>query len=273
MDRLSVLLMRFGFSTETFFHGEFCGSNRFGERPHIGQLHIVQQGPVLFHHDDGVQLRIDAPTLVLYPRPYAHRLDASAATARLLCADIHLRGAPAPAASALPPFIQLPLAQLPQLRATVELLLAESREGGMGQKLVLDRLCDVLLIQLLRHAAEHEQVSAGRLFGLSSAALSKALTAMHDKPGHNWTVEALAALCGMSRSKFARQFRAEVGDTPAEYLGRQRMLRAQVLLQRGMPVQDIALEVGYSSQPAFTRAFSGKLRMSPRAWLAQNRPA
>lgn len=81
-------------------------------------------------------------------------------------------------------------------------------------------------------------------------------------------MESLATLCGMSRSKFAQRFSTVVGITPAEYLLEQRMTLAKRLLLHGRQVQDVAGDVGYSSQPAFTRAFRTVCRMSPRDWLA-----
>lgn len=78
----------------------------------------------------------------------------------------------------------------------------------------------------------------------------------------------MATLCGMSRSKFAQRFSTVVGITPAEYLLEQRMTLAKRLLLHGRQVQDVAGDVGYSSQPAFTRAFRTVCRMSPRDWLA-----
>ena len=60
------------------------------------------------------------------------------------------------------------------------------------------------------------------------------------------------------------------GCPPAQYLNRLRIARAQELLRQGRLVQDIAVEVGYSSQPAFTRAFRAATQRSPRDWLARD---
>ncbi|WP_219134342.1 AraC family transcriptional regulator [Janthinobacterium sp. UMAB-60] len=269
MDRLSALLLQFGFSADTFFEGTFCGSNHFPAQPGRGHLHLVREGPVTFVHADGTRLRIDAPTLILYPRPQAHGLDTGAGTARLLCATVHLPGDDGAVIDSLPPYLQLPLAQLPAMAGLLDLLFDEAQHGGLGQKLVLNRLCDVLIVQLLRHALAKHLMSAACMLGPSDAALANAMTAMRDHPGHHWTVASLATLCGMSRSRFARQFHAVIGCPPAEYLTGQRMLRAQALLQQGRLVQDVALEVGYASQPAFTRAFRAYSGLSPRDWLAQ----
>lgn len=269
MDRLSALLLRFGFSADTFFQGTFCGNNHFPAQPGRGHLHLVREGPATFVHADGTRLHVDAPTLILYPRPQAHGLHTGAGTAQLLCASVHLAGDGEAAIDSLPACLQVPLAQLPAMAGVLELLFDEAQHGGLGQKLVLNRLCDVLIVQLLRHALANHLMSAACLLDPSDAVLANAMTAMRDHPGHQWTVASLATLCGMSRSRFARQFHAVIGCPPAAYLTGQRMLRAQALLQQGRLVQDVALEVGYASQPAFTRAFRACTRLSPRDWLAQ----
>ena len=269
MDLLSALLLRLDFSADTFFEGVFCGSNHFPAQAGTGHLHLVRQGPATFIHADGTRLLADAPSLVFYPRPLAHGLDTGGGTARLLCATVRLAGGDDAVIDSLPPWLHIPLAQLPAMAGVLELLFDEAQHGGLGRKLVLDRLCDVLIVQLLRHALASGLISAPRLFGLADAALAKALAAMHEHPGRHWTVASLATLCGMSRSRFARQFHAVLGCPPAAYLTGQRMLRAQALLRQGRLVQDVALEVGYASQPAFTRAFRASLGQPPRDWLAQ----
>lgn len=268
MDRLSALLLRFGYTIDTFYRGSFCGDNVLPATPGVGYLHLVRSGRVAFHHDDTPVLQVDEPTLVLYPRPYAHRLQAQP-RAELLCATIAAHAAPEGLVKALPHLVAIPFAQLTALSGTLELLFAQSAEDGLGQKLILDRLFDVLLVQLLRHLLARKVVSERSLFGLADSTLSKALLGMHAEPGKPWTVESLAALCGMSRSKFAQRFHVVVGITPAEYLLEQRMNQARRLLLSGRQVQDVAAVVGYSTQPAFTRAFRAACGMTPRAWLAR----
>jgi len=56
---------------------------------------------------------------------------------------------------------------------------------------------------------------------------------MHEKVEHRWTVESLAAACGMSRSAFAARFKDLVGETPLEYLTSWRMQKASTLLKKG----------------------------------------
>lgn len=269
MDTVSTLLLRLGFSADIFFQGDFCGSNHFPAQPMRGHLHLLRAGTLTLTQQDGSELLLEGPAVAWYPRPHAHGLATGQATARLLCASVHLAGEDA-MVDALPDCLHASVAQLPALGGTLALLFQEARTASPGHALVLNRLCEVLIVQLLRHALECRLISAAALAGLSDAALGKAMEAMQAHPGGKWTVEKLAALCGMSRSRFARQFHAVVGCPPAQYLNQQRIKQAQTLLRLGKLVQDIALEVGYSSQPAFTRAFRAGTRLSPRDWLAQD---
>jgi AraC-like DNA-binding protein len=77
----------------------------------------------------------------------------------------------------------------------------------------------------------------------------------------------LARAAGLTRMHFAAQFRATVGVSPHEYLLRQRIARAQALLQD--PKQrlvDVALSVGFQAQPHFTTVFRRFVGVSPHRW-------
>ena len=269
MDTLSVLLLRLGFSADIFFRGAFCGSNHFPVQPTRGHLHLLRQGTLTLTQDDGTLLQLEGPAVAWYPRPHAHGLSTGGATAELLCASVHL-GSDDTMVRALPDCLHLDLAQLPALSGTLALLFEEAHLGGPGHELVLKRLCEILVVQLLRHALQHKLISSAALPGVFAAGLGKAMQAMRAHPGGKWSVGELAAVCGMSRSRFARQFHEAAGCPPAQYLNRLRIARAQELLRQGRLVQDIAVEVGYSSQPAFTRAFRAATQRSPRDWLARD---
>jgi AraC-like DNA-binding protein len=88
--------------------------------------------------------------------------------------------------------------------------------------------------------------------------------AIHDDPARRWTVEALAAMAGMSRSSFALRFKDKVGSAPMEYLARWRMLLAGDRLEHsGDPISVIARTLGYESESAFSTAFKRAMGCSP----------
>ncbi|TGT70159.1 AraC family transcriptional regulator, partial [Mesorhizobium sp. M8A.F.Ca.ET.161.01.1.1] len=66
--------------------------------------------------------------------------------------------------------------------------------------------------------------------GLGDERLSAALRAMHDRPGHPWTVVDLAKEAALSRSAFFARFNRIVGVAPMEYLLTWRMALARQFL-------------------------------------------
>jgi len=153
---------------------------------------------------------------------------------------------------------------------TLALLFAETERLRCGQRLLADRLFEVLLLQLLRWMLDHPAetgVPTGLLAGLSHPKLAKALVAIHDQPGQPWSLASMAEAAGMSRSAFALAFKTQLGDTPADYLTRWRVSIAQSQLRGGASVKAVADQLGYSGAAALSRAFSQTVGVSPRAWL------
>jgi AraC family transcriptional regulator len=79
----------------------------------------------------------------------------------------------------------------------------------------------------------------------------------------------LAAVAGLSRMHFASQFRVATGLRPHEFLLRQRIRRAEELLQNDtMTIVEIALNVGFQTQAHFTTVFKRFVGYTPRQWRA-----
>lgn len=268
MDRLSRLLASHSFSCSIFYQGDFCGSNDFSGESGIGQIHLVRRGTVSMFHDDSRPIYVDMPALVFYPRGMGHRLYVPpGSTAQLLCANIQFHGGPGSLlAKALPDHLLIPIAEPTSLQHILSILFEEADAPTSGQRIVMDRLCDVLVVHLLRHAVQTKQLSEALLSGFSDPALSAALTAIHDDPAKPWTVESLARLCNMSRSKFAKYFHDVIGTPPADYVTDRRMLLAKKLLRSNKPIKVVAEAVGYAHQPAFTKAFTARVGVSPLKW-------
>ena len=267
VDRLATLLDHFSVSAQVFHAGALCGINQI-EEDNRGQLHLVWQGSVQVLNGDGSQLQIDQPSLLLYPRPLAHRFVTDAAQgAELACAHLAFAGgAASPIARALPACVCLPLQALGSGVALVEALFEEAFSRQCGRQAVLDRLFEVVLVHVLRQLMEQGHARSGMLAGLSDARLRLALVAMHEAPQRDWSLQMLAAAAGMSRSVFARAFHDTVGSTPGQYLQEWRIALVQRGLRQGRPLKRLADEVGYGSEAALSRAFKAQVGATPRAW-------
>lgn len=155
------------------------------------------------------------------------------------------------------------------LRTTLELLSAETAGDRLGRAQVCARLGEILFIQAVRRfAARRPQGPGGScwLTALADPHVGAALRAMHAELARPWTVEALARAAGSSRSAFALRFHQLVGETPLAHLARWRMHSASCHLRTGaLGLGEIAAQVGYESEAAFSRAFKRIVGRAPGA--------
>lgn len=159
------------------------------------------------------------------------------------------------------------------LRWTLDLLAEELRESRPGGSLVVQQLSTLLVVQALRvHLAETSERGVGWLYALRDRRMQLALAAMHNEPGHRWTVQSLGERAGMSRTSFAIRFRETVGKGPMEYLTDWRMMLAtERLTKSSEPLSVIAGSLGYESDSAFSTAFKRVMQCSPRQYLHASR--
>jgi AraC-like DNA-binding protein len=267
-DRLEALLNRFSVSARMFHSGALCGINDLPALDELGQLHLIKRGPIDVSHQGQPVVHITDPSLLLYPKPFAHRFITDAERgADMACANLQFDGGAAnPIAAALPPFICLSLASIEGTDNILALLFEEAFNQRCGRQALIDRLFEVVLIQVLRHLMEAGHIRSGMLAGMSHPKLRLALIAMHEQPAQEWSIDALADIAAMSRSVFASAFRDTIGCTPGAYLQSWRVGLAQQALRRGRSLKLIAVEVGYGSEAAFSRAFKAQSGVTPSEW-------
>ena len=154
--------------------------------------------------------------------------------------------------------------ELTWLNNLINTLAHESRSLKPGGKVVVDRLTEVLVIQLLRWYMNNQQGTHGYFRALADERLSHALSQLHHHPSRAWTVKSMAHTAGMSRSAFANHFHDIVGITPLAYLSQWRMHIAYTLLIDGNEsMLSIAEQVGYKSEASFGKAFKNITGESP----------
>jgi AraC-like DNA-binding protein len=150
----------------------------------------------------------------------------------------------------------------------VRFAVAEAAGKHAGSESVLTKLSELMFIDVVRRYLEKlPSEQAGWLGGLRDPLVGKALSLMHAKPAHDWTLEELAKQAGLSRSVLAERFSQFVGIPPMQYLAKWRMQIAAELLSGGNTnVAGIAARVGYQSEAAFSRAFKKTIGVAPSAW-------
>jgi transcriptional regulator GlxA family with amidase domain len=163
--------------------------------------------------------------------------------------------------------IIFPLSQLEKRMPVIEAILSEFNSPESGQLKALNALFEYILVILIREAVRHEDINKGVLYAMLETPLTAALRAIHEEPEKNWGLDDLASLVNMSRTKFSVMFTSLVGVAPINYLTSWRIKLATEMLVKGLPINRVAISVGYSSQSAFARAFMREIGVTPKKWL------
>jgi AraC-like DNA-binding protein len=197
----------------------------------------------------------------------------------ILCGAYQLEGVHRhPLLAQLPEVIHLPAnpGRHPALRSAVDQLCAELHEPGPGSDAVIAALIDLLLLYILRcwYAGQPREQVGGWAAALTDPLIAPALQAIHEAPGHPWTVESLGGRAGLSRAAFARRFTAVVGEPPLGYLTTWRMTTAaRMLREGGASLSTVAEDTGYTSEFAFAKAFKRHFGVPPGAYRREARTA
>lgn len=149
-----------------------------------------------------------------------------------------------------------------------DLLAAEASVDAPGQRAVLDRLLDVVLIAALRtwFTAQADQAPAWYR-AQTDPVVGTALELLHAAPEHPWTVPDLATRAGVSRAALGRRFTELLGQPPIAYLTQRRLqLAADLLLESDATLTAIARRVGYGSPFALSAAFKREYGRSPEEY-------
>jgi AraC-like DNA-binding protein len=96
------------------------------------------------------------------------------------------------------------------------MLLFEMERPSQGSVVMIARILDLLFIQILRAWAAGRDGPASWLAGALDPQIGPAVSSIHADPGHDWTVDQLAGLCNLSRSRFSERFTERVGKTTVD---------------------------------------------------------
>ncbi|QRY80307.1 AraC family transcriptional regulator [Pseudomonas sp. PDNC002] len=249
----------------------------------VAQYHIVLSGHCQAEMPDGKVLRLAAGDILVLPGGAAHvlrnegrrvaptvpqiseagflplhRIGREGDTLDMLCGSFHYQPESL-LMGALPEYLKIAsdsFAQGDQLPALVGLLRGEADANRLGARVLVDALSSALFTLILRVYLQENAPSGGTLALLGDKRLGRAWQAMLNDPAHAWTIEALAERASMSRATFMRQFTQVSGESPWALLTKVRMgLAYRLLASSQMSLTDIAAQVGYQSQAAFTKKF------------------
>ena len=157
--------------------------------------------------------------------------------------------------------------------AFLRMAVSESNRKRPGGEAVLERMSEMLFVEVLRRYVDTlPPEQTGWLAGMRDPVIGRVLSILHEKPAEAWTVDRLGSEAGVSRSSLHDRFVHFIGQPPMQYLTSWRMQLASARLRdTDLKVVDVALDVGYESEAAFSRAFKRVVGAAPGTWRRAHR--
>lgn len=282
-DPLSSVLTRLELQAEIYVDGAFCGSwavDTSGSRKM--PFHIIGAGQAWLHMGSQAEC-LEQGDLVFFPRDAQHILSSSAQapssaevnqspsglgdTTRLICGffEFHNR-ASWPLLDALEEAVVVKSqdAASTACNALVGFMVDELNQRDAGYFSAVNRLAELLFLQLLRQQIRRGHLNTGLLKALFDPAISRALALIHQQPEQRWTLQSLAEASALGRSSFAKRFHDMVGLPAMQYLTAWRMQDAtQFLTDSDFSLWEVAERCGYESEVAFRKAYKKHTGVTP----------
>ena len=140
-------------------------------------------------------------------------------------------------------------------------------------RLVLDEMIMLFCAHLSRMYQDLGQLPEVVTGGLAVWQQDRAIELLHEHLDGDLALADLAKECGLSPGRFMRAFKKSFGVPVRRYLLHKRVEAAKsLLLHSNKSLLTVALEVGFSDQPAFNRSFREIVGTSPGRWRRANAP-
>ncbi|HNP34767.1 MAG TPA: AraC family transcriptional regulator [Woeseiaceae bacterium] len=265
----------------------------------IPRFHIVLSGECFVGSDEEDVLHVRPTDIVMLPNGHYHWIadrpgrqmvaDSRAGEAcelgnplfqqgeitnRIMCGIVHYdQDSPHPILESLPRLLHFPkVGPMEPIGMTVQMIDAEVRRVKSNRSPILDRMTEVLFLQLLNHYVDNTADSSGFLVALRDRRLRRALELIHLQPEANWTLASLGEQVGMSRATLVRRFEDAIGVAPMRYIGNWRLLKAHNLVRyTAEPLEQIAEKTGFASARTLGKAFLRQYAMTPSSLRRKTR--
>ena len=145
------------------------------------------------------------------------------------------------------------------------------RDGNSEDGLYIDTVAQMMAVHLARsHSSRSRPVRILPAKPLAGWKMRRVMEYIEDNLEGDLSLQAMAAEVDISPLYLARAFKAAVGQSPHQYVLGRRIERAKELLRNTeLPVVDVALSSGFSSQSHLSHWFIRQVGVSPAVYRRQ----
>lgn len=165
-------------------------------------------------------------------------------------------------------YFRIPRSECLGLLGAVRNLAQAKARGVFIRPQTEDLVTEAMVISFLDGLMDHRKWGRPRqLTHRNPDGIRRAIELVEYTIDQQVTLQELAKAAAMSPYHFARTFKAAMGTTPMRFVWQRRIERARAMLaDRSLPLAQVALACGFSSQAHFTTAFKHATGMTPAAW-------
>jgi AraC family transcriptional regulator len=143
----------------------------------------------------------------------------------------------------------------------------ELEQSAPVGKLYAQTAAQMLAVHLLRHYTSERGTFKDLSQGLTAQQMRRVMDFVQAHLDQDLSLESLAQQTGFSPYHFTRLFRQATGESPHQFVLRQRIERARHLLkEKEVPLAHVAKESGFADQSHFTQVFKRHFGLTPRAY-------
>jgi len=144
-------------------------------------------------------------------------------------------------------------------------LKADLESHRPGGRLYAETMATALAVHILRNYSAHSHHSVRYVGALSATQLKRVTDYINEHLDQELSLQELAAIAQLSAYHFCRSFKRSTGLTPHQYVIRQRVERAKLLLKDGkMGISEVAIACGFTHQSHLNRHFKRLTGMTPK---------
>jgi AraC-like DNA-binding protein len=272
---------------------------------HLIIFHLLIEGSAFVQLDDGRPMALSAGDIVIFPHGDPHTfgngspsqlLDGDGMLALIQCRNLGTMRAGGggdvarfvcgymacdpqlcrPILAGLPRVLKVSVRSGPSgqwLEDSIRRLVEEVGSHRPGSEALLAKLSEALFVETLRqYVTSLPADEIGWLAGARDPVVGQSLAILHSRVSYPWTIAELACEVGVSRSALVERFARYLSEPPMAYLTRWRLqLAARRLASTPHSVAEIAADVGYESDAAFSRAFKREFGSPPARFRRERR--
>ena len=152
-------------------------------------------------------------------------------------------------------------------------LKAEVEKGADASGAYAYALASMLAIHIAQKYSRDATASRETSGGLTRRQVSQVVDFINERFSENLTLNTLAEVAKLSPFHFARLFKQSTGITPHQYVIQVRIGKGkEMLISSGMPIAEVARQVGFCDQSHFGTHFKRAYGVTPRAFVRQAAP-